>query len=98
MRRRRRHEPGEQRENRPVALRSVRAPQRRAAMSEDAERRIALRLDDGVAARLDEPVVPRAQHDVIARALLGQPKRSEERRVGKECRARWSTDAYKNKR
>ena len=43
-------------------------------MSEDAERRIALRLDDGVAARLDEPVVPRAQHDVIARALLGQPK------------------------
>src|SRR6266516_5854338 len=32
------------------------------------------------------------------RVLAGEPDRSEERRVGKECRSRWSPDHLKKKK
>src|SRR5690348_7855560 len=37
-------------------------------------------------------------HDASAlRVVRNQPGRSEERRVGKECRSRWARGAYKRK-
>src|SRR5262245_65386344 len=36
--------------------------------------------------------------ETLATALDDQRRRSEERRVGKECRSRWSPDQYKKKK
>src|SRR5438034_10774094 len=42
-------------------------------------------------------VKARSRTGGIARTVAEVRRRSEERRVGKECRARWSTDAYKTR-
>src|SRR5207245_4188122 len=38
------------------------------------------------------PVIPGPTSPVPPRAAMPNPPRSEERRVGKECRSRWSPD------
>src|SRR6266576_4775394 len=43
-------------------------------------------------------VLRQCQWHIRARRLGGPKRRSEERRVGKECRSRWSPDHYKKKR
>src|SRR5690625_8053972 len=43
------------------------------------------------------PMDPRGAEREIELHLTGNMERSEERRVGKECRARWARDADKKK-
>src|ERR1035438_4575285 len=50
--------------------------------------------DDRVAADF-APMADDAQSMIAARHHPGQVNRSEERRVGKECRSRWSPHHYK---
>ena len=42
------------------------------------------------AAQSDDPVLDELIGTATNTALLPEPDRSEERRVGKECRSRWS--------
>src|SRR5688572_28196128 len=48
-------------------------------------------------AALDHAAVRAAQHGADAAAQLRKAERSEERRVGKECRSRWPTYHSKKK-
>src|SRR5437762_11342054 len=65
-----------------------RAPERGAGWQSDLEK-IALVVSNGVA-RLDKRFPLAANQHLVA--SFGDVGRSEERRVGKECRSRWSRD------
>src|SRR2546429_9193895 len=56
----------------------------------EATRRGGLRLLDAVGGDVGGVVEPREERRVGGREDLGLEDRSEERRVGKECRSRWS--------
>src|SRR5204862_5984025 len=47
--------------------------------------------------QLEEGLRPLAEHLGLSKSFVGAGKRSEERRVGKECRGRWSPE-HKKKR
>ena len=59
-------------------------------------------LKENLGDRVSSPSESRAMYDVkidndifnvkFGMDKMGSPNRSEERRVGKECRSRWSTD------
>src|SRR3712207_9474934 len=59
---------------------------------------VALAQTDGAGKLLDaNPALAALLHVPLPR-LAGKPLRSEERRVGKECRSRWSAYHYKKRR
>src|SRR3989441_10657816 len=51
---------------------------------------VALRSEEAVRTTLDDEAVPALRDDHATGAPPGLQHRSEERRVGKECRSRWS--------
>src|SRR3712207_9206237 len=56
-----------------------------------------LQGDLGESARTSRPVTAEIAVRIPATLILAVVARSEERRVGKECRSRWSPYHYKNK-